>query len=43
MWQQISDLQEQLRQVPVLGLDIVGDAIGDDVAVVGRLRSNGYG
>ncbi len=40
---QLEDLQAQLAAVPVVGLDILGDMVGSDVVLAGKLRASGQG
>lgn len=40
---QLQDVEEQLDQVPIISLGIVEDAIGEEVSLAGRLRSDRSG
>lgn len=42
VWQ-IEDVQRELEAIPLIGLHILADGIGTDLALVGRLRSTGRG
>ena len=41
--EEVRRIDAQLASIPLLGVSILGDAIGKDIAVAGRLRSNRSG